>query len=119
MIPQFTSFAHCVSENLNVSEKNESENIPLIEATESPQIQNNADVPSIVNDQDQHPPSQDLGLEEDGGYFNKNEEIQADFQDKKDIKKGPQAILEKQVDIQFGFEMDPSSGGCTLLLKSL
>ncbi|XP_062858539.1 transport and Golgi organization protein 1 homolog [Trichomycterus rosablanca] len=102
-----------ITENLTVSEENEKlvdmENIPLTEATESPEVQTDADELSNVNDQDQQPPSQDLGLEEDGGHFNKNEDIQAGFQDKAEIQRGPQAIEEKSLDIQFGFEMDHSS----------
>ncbi|TRY60413.1 hypothetical protein DNTS_007174 [Danionella cerebrum] len=48
--------------------------------------------------------SKDLGLEEDGGHFNRNKDAQIAFEDAKDIQKGLQAIP----DIGFGFEIEQS-----------
>ncbi|KAI7799686.1 transport and Golgi organization protein 1 homolog isoform X2 [Triplophysa rosa] len=55
-------------------------------------------------------PSQDMGLEEDGGHFNRNKDAQMGFEDTEDIQKGPHAILDNPLDIGLRFEMDPSSG---------
>ncbi|XP_036405434.1 transport and Golgi organization protein 1 homolog isoform X2 [Megalops cyprinoides] len=53
----------------------------------------------------------DMGLEEDGGHFNKNKENQKIFKDSEEIQKRPQAILENQLDVGFGFGVEhPSSG---------
>uniref|UniRef100_A0A8C2GGB4 Transport and Golgi organization protein 1 homolog n=1 Tax=Cyprinus carpio TaxID=7962 RepID=A0A8C2GGB4_CYPCA len=54
--------------------------------------------------------SKDVGLEEDGGHFNRNKDAQIGFEDAEEIQKGPHAILENPVDIGFHFEVDPSSG---------
>ncbi|KAL1254182.1 hypothetical protein QQF64_016411 [Cirrhinus molitorella] len=54
--------------------------------------------------------TKDVGLEEDGGHFNRNKDAQIGFEDAEEIQKGPHAILEKPVDIGFHFEVDPSSG---------
>ncbi|XP_026097043.1 transport and Golgi organization protein 1 homolog [Carassius auratus] len=48
--------------------------------------------------------SKDVGLQEDGGHFNRNQDVQTE------IQKGPRAILENPVDMGFHFEVDPSSG---------
>ncbi|XP_050994151.1 transport and Golgi organization protein 1 homolog isoform X2 [Labeo rohita] len=54
--------------------------------------------------------TKDVGLEEDGGHFNRNKDAQIGFEDAEEIQKGPHAILENPVDIGFHFEVDPSSG---------
>ncbi|XP_042602347.1 transport and Golgi organization protein 1 homolog isoform X3 [Cyprinus carpio] len=54
--------------------------------------------------------NEDVGLEEDGGHFNRNKDAQTGFEDTEEIQKGPRAILENPVDIGFPFEVDPSSG---------
>ncbi|XP_016362361.1 melanoma inhibitory activity protein 3-like isoform X3 [Sinocyclocheilus anshuiensis] len=54
--------------------------------------------------------TKDVGLEEDGGHFNRNKDAQIGFEDTEEIQKGPHAILENPVDIGFHFEVDPSSG---------
>ncbi|XP_043076155.1 LOW QUALITY PROTEIN: transport and Golgi organization protein 1 homolog [Puntigrus tetrazona] len=54
--------------------------------------------------------TKDVGLEEDGGHFNRNKDAQIGFEDPEEIQKGPHAILENPVDIGFHFEVDPSSG---------
>ncbi|XP_056619782.1 transport and Golgi organization protein 1 homolog isoform X2 [Triplophysa dalaica] len=55
-------------------------------------------------------PSQDMGLEEDGGHFNRNKDAQMGFEDTEEIQKGLHGILENPLDIGLHFEMDPSSG---------
>ncbi|MCJ8750090.1 hypothetical protein PDJAM_G00194800 [Pangasius djambal] len=94
----------------NVSEEveNPGETIPLTEAAEPPEVHQEASELFSVSGQDGEAHSQDVGRGEDGGHFNKNEDIQAAFQDTAEIQRGPQAILENPLDI-LGFEIDPSS----------
>ncbi|KAA0708208.1 Transport and [Triplophysa tibetana] len=87
-----------------------------VEPPESPDLreeQNESEV--IVNSElnanaQDLSPSQDMGLEEDGGHFNRNKDAQMGFEDKEDVQKGLHAILENPLDIGLHFEMDPSSG---------
>lgn len=87
-----------------------------VEPPESPDLreeQNESEV--IVNSElnanaQDLSPSQDTGLEEDGGHFNRNKDAQMGFEDTEEIQKGLHAILENPLDIGLHFEMDPSSG---------
>lgn len=78
--------------------------------------------PSDIREGEQHHPSApnppsdlnhspDLGIEEDGGHRNKD--LQANYQNPEDVQRGPQAILEKPLDVDFGVPWEverPSSG---------
>ncbi|KAK1805447.1 hypothetical protein P4O66_019764 [Electrophorus voltai] len=104
--------AHSEMENLLASEEEEdaAKNIHISEATETPKVHEQSNKISSVNVQEDNNYSQDMSLEEDGGHFNKNKDIQLDFKEREEIQRGPQAILENPVDVAFGFEMEPSSG---------
>lgn len=87
-----------------------------VKPPESPEIQEEHNESEVilnselnVNAQDLSQ-SQDLGLEEDGGHFNRNKDAQMGFEDTEDIQKGPHAILDNPLDIGLHFEVDPSSG---------
>ncbi|XP_052442480.1 transport and Golgi organization protein 1 homolog isoform X4 [Carassius gibelio] len=89
--------------------------IEMIEPPKSPEIheeQNESEVNlnSELNMNEDLPRTKDVGLEEDGGHFNRNKDAPLGFEDTEEIQKGPHAILEKPVDIGFHFEVDPSSG---------
>ncbi|KAF5900140.1 transport and Golgi organization protein 1 isoform X1, partial [Clarias magur] len=88
----------------NVSEEVESpkEPIPKTEVKEMPEVPQEASELFSVNDQE------DESNSKDAGHFNKNEDVQAAFQDTAEIQRGPQAILDNPLDI-LGFEIDPSS----------
>ncbi|XP_026774294.3 transport and Golgi organization protein 1 homolog isoform X1 [Pangasianodon hypophthalmus] len=96
------------AENVSEEVENPVETIPLTEAAEAPEVHQEASELFIVKGQDGEAHGQDVGRGEDGGHFNKNEDIQAAFQDTAEIQRGPQAILENPLDI-LGFEIDPSS----------
>ena len=102
----------CVSENLNASEEMEDsvKTIPVTEAAEAPKVHKEDNDISNVNIEKDESHSQDMGLEEDGGHFNKNNDIRTSFKDTEEVQRGPQAILENPLDIAFGFEMAQSSG---------
>ncbi|XP_026857253.2 transport and Golgi organization protein 1 homolog isoform X2 [Electrophorus electricus] len=104
--------AHSEMENLLASEEEEdaAKNIHISEVTETPKVHEQSNKISSVNVQEDNNYSQDMSLEEDGGHFNKNKDIQLDFKEREEIQRGPQAILENPVDVAFGFEMEPSSG---------
>ncbi|KAL7872258.1 hypothetical protein SRHO_G00072410 [Serrasalmus rhombeus] len=106
------SQSHFEIENLNASEEMEDsvKTIPVTEAAEDPKVHKEANDISNVNIEKEESHSQDVGLEEDGGHFNKNKDIRTSFKDAEEVKRGPQAILENPLDIAFGFEMDQSSG---------
>ncbi|XP_026146225.1 transport and Golgi organization protein 1 homolog isoform X9 [Carassius auratus] len=89
--------------------------IEMIEPPKNPEIheeQNESEVNlnSELNMNEDLPRTKDVGLEEDGGHFNRNKDAPLGFEDTEEIQKGPHAILEKPVDIGFHFEVDPSSG---------
>ncbi|KAL7888704.1 hypothetical protein AOLI_G00036780 [Acnodon oligacanthus] len=106
------SQSHFEIENLNASEEMEDlvKTIPVTETAEDPKVHKEANDISNVNVDKDESHSQDVGLEEDGGHFNKNKDIRTSFKDTEEVKRGPQAILENPLDIAFGFEMDQSSG---------
>ncbi|XP_073709205.1 transport and Golgi organization protein 1 homolog isoform X2 [Garra rufa] len=103
-------------ENIDSEEvKNLDTNIAMTEPPESLEMheeQNESEVilnPELnMNEDLSH--TKDVGLEEDGGHFNRNKDAQIGFEDTEEIQKGPHAILENPVDIGFHFEVDPSSG---------
>ncbi|KAL6485838.1 hypothetical protein MHYP_G00052300 [Metynnis hypsauchen] len=104
--------SHFEIENLNASEEMEDSvtTIPVTKAAEDPKVHKEAKDISNVNIEKDESHSQDVGLEEDGGHFNKNKDIRTSFKDTEEVKRGPQAILENPLDIAFVFEMDQSSG---------
>lgn len=114
MVQKDHHHACCVAENVSEEVENPVETIPLTEVTETPEVQQEASELFNVNSQEDESRSKDVGPGEDGGHFNKNEDIQAAFQDTSEIQRGPQAILENPSDI-LGFEIDPSSGWCFFL----
>lgn len=83
-----------------------SESTPVTEGADAPEVQEEAEL-SSVNEVGESQ-SQDTGLGEDSGHFNKNKDVQAGFKDPEDVQRRPQAILHNPLDIAF--EMDPSSG---------
>ncbi|KAI4899155.1 hypothetical protein NFI96_013241, partial [Prochilodus magdalenae] len=85
--------------------------VPAAEATEAPEVHEEADQLSSVNTESDESQSQDMGLKEDGGHFNKNNDIRGSFKDAEEVQRGPQAILENPLDIPLSFEMDQSSAG--------
>ncbi|KAM9496594.1 transport and Golgi organization protein 1 homolog isoform 1-T1 [Clarias gariepinus] len=106
-------------ENLSVFEtaENVSEDVespiepipePKTEVKEMPEVPQEASELFSVNEQEDESNSKDVGPGEDSGHFNKNEDVQAAFQEKAEIQRGPQAILDNPLDIS-GFEIDPSS----------
>lgn len=101
--------ACCVAEKVSEEEENPTETVPLSESAEAPEGHLEASELFSVNGQEGESHSQDVSPGDDGGHFNKNEDIQAAFQDTAEIQRGPQAILESPLDI-LGFEIDPSSG---------
>jgi len=50
----------------------------------------------------------DLGVEADGGHFNKNEDNRAGYGSAEDMQKSPPAVLDKPLDLGLGVEMEPS-----------
>ncbi|KAM9519000.1 transport and Golgi organization protein 1 homolog isoform 2-T2 [Salvelinus alpinus] len=53
----------------------------------------------------------DMGIEEDGGYFNRNKDNQASSKTPEEIQRGPQTILENTLDMVLSVDMDhPPSG---------
>lgn len=97
----------------NVSEDVESPIEPIpepkTEVKEMPEVPQEASELFSVNEQEDESNSKDVGPGEDSGHFNKNEDVQTAFQEKAEIQRGPQAILDNPLDIS-GFEIDPSSG---------
>lgn len=87
------------------------ETIPLTESTETPEVPVEDHDLLSENDQKGTSHSQEVGPGDDGGRFNKNEDIQSAFQDTTEIQRGPQAIVENPLDI-LGFDIDQSSGWC-------
>ncbi|XP_076844196.1 uncharacterized protein mia3 isoform X3 [Brachyhypopomus gauderio] len=104
------SHSHSEMEKPLASEEDSAKSIPVPEVTETPKVHKMSEQISSINGQENDPHSQDMSLEEDGGHFNKNKDIQSGFKDTEEIQRGPQAILENPVDMAFGFEMQPSSG---------
>lgn len=105
--------ACCVAENVPEEMESPAETIPLTsqESIETPEVHvENNDLLS-VNDQNGASRSQDVGPGDDGGRFNKNEDVQSAFQDTTEMQRGPQAILENPLDI-IGFDIAQSSGWC-------
>ncbi|KAF4099930.1 hypothetical protein G5714_020056 [Onychostoma macrolepis] len=89
--------------------------VEMTEPPKSPEIheeQNESEVilNSELNMNEDLSHTKDVGLEEDGGHFNRNKDAQIGFEDPEEIQKGPHAILENPVDMGFHFEVDPSSG---------
>lgn len=89
--------------------------IKMTEPPKSPEMheeQNESEVilNSELNMNEDLSHTKDVGLEEDGGHFNRNKDAQIGFEDPEEIQKGPHAILENPVDMGFHFEVDPSSG---------
>ncbi|XP_051500226.1 transport and Golgi organization protein 1 homolog isoform X2 [Myxocyprinus asiaticus] len=106
-----------------IDEQNDSEevkdlvgDVEKIESPESPEIHEEQNESELILNTELNMNAEDLshskemGLEEDGGHFNRNKDAQNGFKDAEEIQKGPHAILENQVDIGFHFEMDQSSG---------
>lgn len=55
----------------------------------------------------------DMGIEEDGGHFNRNKDNQPSFKDPEEIQRGPQTILENTLDMGLSVKMEhPSSSKC-------
>ncbi len=87
----------------------------MTEPPKSPEIheeQNESDVilNSELNMNEDLSHTKDVGLEEDGGHFNRNKDAQIGFEDPEEIQKGSRAILENPVDMGFHFDVDPYSG---------
>lgn len=65
----------------------------------------------------------DLGVETDGGHFNKNEDNQPSYGAAEEMQKIPPAVLDKPFDLGLSVELDHSSGrqlgGFLLLLLLL
>ncbi|XP_036438140.1 transport and Golgi organization protein 1 homolog isoform X2 [Colossoma macropomum] len=106
------SQSHFEIENLNASEEMEDsvKTIPVTEAAEAPKIHKEANDISNVNIEKDKSNSQDVGLEEDGGHFNKNKDIRTSFKDPEEVQRGPQAILENPLDIDLSQSQMQSSG---------
>ncbi|CAL8317826.1 unnamed protein product [Merluccius merluccius] len=62
-------------------------------------------------DMDEAHQAPDLGVEADGGHFNKNEDNRPSYGGvAEDMQKAPPAVLDKPLDLRLGAEMDQSSG---------
>ncbi|XP_051953927.1 transport and Golgi organization protein 1 homolog isoform X2 [Xyrauchen texanus] len=86
--------------------------VETIEAPEGPEIhkeqyESELILNSELNQDLSH--SEETGLEEDGGHFNRNKDAQIGFKDAEEVQKAPRAILENPVDIGLHFETDQSS----------
>lgn len=107
----------CVAKNVSEEAEHPAETIPPTEPAQTPEVHPESRELMTVNGQEGESHSQEVGPGDDGGHFNKNEDVQAAFQDSKEIQRGPQTILENPLDV-MGFEMDPLSGQCFIIFPS-
>lgn len=97
---------HTTEEDKAANIPESDDNLTLTNYEETPA---NTEEEQITLDEEHTEP--DIGVEKDGGHFNKNKDNQPGFSESDEMQKVPQATLENPLDMGLAVEMENSAPG--------